>query len=556
MLPAFLLFSILFRAGPETVAVSMSTSPVESTSRRSKTSVSFMQSIFPSEELEDHALNELRLELIKENGQSMSEVDLLTQSINQRLSKGIEIDVYDDGLSEDDHMSAITKLAKIAVEKEEQRKKERREQLLDRAKQQGVELTELLDLDPLNQLYQDMHSMQCRRVADCTNGCEEACMKKAAKGNCKQECRSSCSSSCKGKMSCERPCEKKCVKECNKKQGRGAGENCLFESKKICSAKCTGMPKGSSCIEKCLEDKRKLCNFLSEEEIQSKESCKEKCGRHLCVNNKCTCPIYYTGDPLCMTPTAVKDMLPPRYAHCATPYSDGRFSKRNKQNVTILSDRSRSLDFIKNYHSEYMASMGLRLRVKSDPDVKDMVDFSTCAVVGSSNTLLKSDMGAEIDSHSAIIRFNDAKTYGYQKDVGSRTSLRIQNVMYCGFHENKNELCVHYTGWPGNTCSRRNAQKFKGIVLTMSWRLLDYVQNFWPKKIFPGAKDTSAGFLGILIALHHCGKVDIYGFNQKSGHYYPKNTKSKTPFANKHSWILERECTQIFTTLPGVTMHN
>ena len=540
----FLLCLVALRGGPET----------SKSSRQGFLSSDAVRVAFPTEELENAALEELRLDLLKIAGTAKSEVDIITSIVDERLSRGIEVEVFDDGLSEEEHMSVITKLARIAVEKEEQRKKERREQLLKRAKQQGIELTEMLDLDPQNQLYQDMLSMQCSRVADCTNGCEQACMKKTERGSCKRDCKTSCSASCKGKMSCERPCEKKCRKECEKKQGRGTAENCQAESKKMCSVKCSGIPKAAACVESCLEEKKKLCAFLSEEEFQSKEGCKQKCGRHLCVHNKCACPIYYTGDPLCMTPTAVKDMLPPRYAHCATPYSDGRFSKRNKRNVTILSDRSRALDYIRKYHSEFTSSMGLKM--KPDPDVKDLIDFSTCAVVGSANTLLKSDLGAEIDSHSAIIRFNDAKTSGYEKDVGSRTSLRIQNVMYCGFHEHQNELCVHYTGWPGNLCPRSNTIKYKGIVLTMSWRLLEYVQNFWPKKIFHGARDTSAGFLGILMALHHCGEVNIYGFNQKSGHYYPKRTKSKTPFANKHSWILERECTQILTTLPGVTFHN
>ena len=102
---------------------------------------------------------------------------MLTETINRRLGDGIEIDVFDDGLSEAEHMSVITKLARLAVEKEEQRKRRMREDLLKRAKQQGIELAEMLDLDPQNQLYQDMLSMQCSKVSDCTRGCEQSCMK-------------------------------------------------------------------------------------------------------------------------------------------------------------------------------------------------------------------------------------------------------------------------------------------------------------------------------------------------------------------------------------------
>lgn len=78
-----------------------------------------------------------------------------------------------------------------------------------------------------------------------------------------------------------------------------------------------------------------------------------------------------------------------------------------------------------------------------------MADFSTCAVVGSSNLLVGKGQGAEIDAHSAVIRFNDAPTDGHADDVGGRTTLRIQNVMTCGWHEFSDEICLHYTSWPG-----------------------------------------------------------------------------------------------------------
>jgi len=78
-----------------------------------------------------------------------------------------------------------------------------------------------------------------------------------------------------------------------------------------------------------------------------------------------------------------------------------------------------------------------------------MADFSTCAVVGSSNLLVGKGQGPDIDAHSAVIRFNDAPTDGHAHDVGGRTTLRVQNVMTCGWHEFSDEICLHYTSWPG-----------------------------------------------------------------------------------------------------------
>ncbi|XP_064861000.1 CMP-N-acetylneuraminate-beta-galactosamide-alpha-2,3-sialyltransferase 1-like isoform X2 [Oncorhynchus nerka] len=49
----------------------------------------------------------------------------------------------------------------------------------------------------------------------------------------------------------------------------------------------------------------------------------------------------------------------------------------------------------------------------------------TCAVVGNSGNLKGSHYGALIDSSDVIIRMNKARTSGYERDVGSRTTHHI-----------------------------------------------------------------------------------------------------------------------------------
>lgn len=57
------------------------------------------------------------------------------------------------------------------------------------------------------------------------------------------------------------------------------------------------------------------------------------------------------------------------------------------------------------------------------------LNFSSCAVVASSDKLLNFDHGALIDEHSLVIRLNEAPTLGFERHVGSKTHIRIQNTL-------------------------------------------------------------------------------------------------------------------------------
>jgi hypothetical protein len=55
-------------------------------------------------------------------------------------------------------------------------------------------------------------------------------------------------------------------------------------------------------------------------------------------------------------------------------------------------------------------------------------------------------------------------------------------------------------------------------------------------------RKLSAGFLGVTLALHLCGTVDVYGFQSGSDHYYKRHDEKRTPFSERHSWDRERKC--------------
>ncbi|UPR01798.1 hypothetical protein HOP50_08g51200 [Chloropicon primus] len=233
----------------------------------------------------------------------------------------------------------------------------------------------------------------------------------------------------------------------------------------------------------------------------------------LCSFGKCRCPILYRG-PGCTT------VNPTRGKWCVTPFSG----------------------YLRNGYNPKL-------------------NFTSCAVVGNSNSVKDKEWGEEIDAHSVVIRFNEAPTVGYKKYVGDwhPGTIRIQNKERGGFAERKGEHCVV---WPNNVYQRRRSDK-KCDVHRMKNSFAAYARTYWKAHSPPGGgyasrqrAKMSNGFLGIVVALHKCAHVDVYGFTQGSGHYFKKFTgkpkgfgnpnkaiiMNKRPHGQRHSWSAEKAC--------------
>ena len=68
------------------------------------------------------------------------------------------------------------------------------------------------------------------------------------------------------------------------------------------------------------------------------------------------------------------------------------------------------------------------LATNPDMPVDLSLKCNTCALVGSSGMLLGSNAGSQIDSADCVFRLNSAPTLGFEKDVGSKTSVRVLSV--------------------------------------------------------------------------------------------------------------------------------
>ncbi|XP_070538667.1 beta-galactoside alpha-2,6-sialyltransferase 2-like [Ptychodera flava] len=180
--------------------------------------------------------------------------------------------------------------------------------------------------------------------------------------------------------------------------------------------------------------------------------------------------------------------------------------------------------------------------------------LGTCAVVASAAFFNGSKLGKEIDSHDAVLRYNDAPTGGYETDVGSKTTIRLLNtkVFTNDAFENseiyRNTTLVIWKSGPYNGNLYRfytaygDAKTFfdkysqrreKGLwdhiyVLepTQIWRTWDIMQenikNVTLRKTIP-----SSGIIGIMLMQRLCDTVNVYGYIVPGNftlmcHYYDK----------------------------------
>lgn len=139
--------------------------------------------------------------------------------------------------------------------------------------------------------------------------------------------------------------------------------------------------------------------------------------------------------------------------------------------------------------------------------------YGSCAVVGSSGIMLHHELGAEIDSHDVVIRFNSAPIKGFEKHVGSKTTHRLTNTQNWAFRENTREqLLVHM----------RSRSHLEGFVATRkgdpSIRMSGFDRDF--VEHLANALDfmPTSGFYGVMMALLRCAEVDIYGFHVSAAH--------------------------------------
>ncbi|XP_033513931.1 beta-1,6-galactosyltransferase GALT29A isoform X1 [Nicotiana tomentosiformis] len=185
--------------------------------------------------------------------------------------------------------------------------------------------------------------------------------------------------------------------------------------------------------------------------------------------------------------------------------------------------------------------------------------YKSCAVVGNSGILLKSQYGELIDSHEAVIRLNNARTGGFEGRVGSKTTLSFvnSNILHlCARREGcfchpygVNVALVMYVCQPVHFLDYMvcNSSHKAPLIVTdprfdmLCARIVKYysLKRFVegtgkPLQEWAPAHDGanfhySSGLQAVILALGVCDKVSVFGFGKSSSakHHYHTNQRAE-----------------------------
>uniref|UniRef100_G3P243 ST3 beta-galactoside alpha-2,3-sialyltransferase 1 n=1 Tax=Gasterosteus aculeatus aculeatus TaxID=481459 RepID=G3P243_GASAC len=157
----------------------------------------------------------------------------------------------------------------------------------------------------------------------------------------------------------------------------------------------------------------------------------------------------------------------------------------------------------------------------------------TCAVVGNSRNLLKSHYGPLIDFQDYVIRINKGRSEGFEADVGNRTTHRVMYPTSASQLDNTTHPVLFAfkmwdLGWITRVLSTQQSKKplfNKDLVMVLNPAFMTNIHKVWLKR--KGAC-PSTGFMALVLSLHICDEVHVFGFGADSdgnwSHYWEQIT--------------------------------
>lgn len=260
--------------------------------------------------------------------------------------------------------------------------------------------------------------------------------------------------------------------------------------------------------------------------------------------------------------------------HHVTLVSDDRRDDEEQQRRLVCNMARKVKMLFLSRETEPFKSLGLGEQFPSDAGddrVWSAVHYNSCAVVSSAGSLHKSQLGNEIDSHDAVLRFNSAPTDEHERDVGTKTTFRILNSQVVSkpefeFLESPLYQNVTLFTWdPSNYTvdvdewyrhpdfdiftsyfKHRQLYPYANIYILhpkMIWNSWSYLQDYTSVPVM--RHPPSSGFLGLIMMAHLCYSVDFYEYipsmrMTKRCHYFDIHENMGCTFGDWHPLASEK----------------
>ncbi|XP_078663965.1 alpha-2,8-sialyltransferase 8B-like [Branchiostoma floridae x Branchiostoma belcheri] len=209
---------------------------------------------------------------------------------------------------------------------------------------------------------------------------------------------------------------------------------------------------------------------------------------------------------------------------------------------------------------------------KACPTDTPVGHYRTCALVGNSGILLKSNCGNEIDSHDYVIRMNMAALKNYEQDVGRQTNLSFINwkrIKELGKEiaskKKRKDVLQHLTLLNGSVFSYVKLKTKDAISALESLETIlknnslnitvTYSRSNVPlvftrplrETFIPRLKSPTSGLIAYILASRFCDIITMYGFypfatdmRNRTLFYHYYDTKSVTKsYRSRHNFIIE-----------------
>ncbi|KAI1883315.1 hypothetical protein AGOR_G00243930 [Albula goreensis] len=258
----------------------------------------------------------------------------------------------------------------------------------------------------------------------------------------------------------------------------------------------------------------------------------------------------------------------PKFVKTAPMFLDKNFKRLGKVNIYLppfgFKTQERIIDVILTATKNYGLS----------PELESL-SCRRCIVIGNGGILTNKSLGSHIDEYDIIVRLNEAPVNGFQKDVGSKTTIRItypEGAIQKPERYEKDSLFVFSAFKP---------QDFKWLQKMVFKEKLRGSEGFWKSVALQVPKEPSEmrilnpyfiqeaafqfiglplnngimgkgniptlGTVAITMALHNCDEVAVAGFGydmtrpQAPLHYYEKVKMSAIRESWTHNISKEKE---------------